>query len=66
MALKSLKECNATFSFEYFREEQDRSRTKLAFGEQDAVWVMRDKQRIPYAAPFPIKVMDAFKKAIAG
>ena len=66
MALKSLKVCNATFYFEYFREEPNHARTKLAYGEQDVVWVMRDKNRMPYAAPFPGKVMEAFQGAIGG
>jgi hypothetical protein len=42
MALKALNTFSATFYFEYFRQEPDGTRIKLAVGEHLAVWVKRD------------------------
>ena len=64
MALKVLRSSSAVFHFEYFRLDPDGTKTKLAFGEQNAVWVVRNNKGKPEPAPFPDKVRDAFKSAI--
>ncbi|MFO8084752.1 MAG: hypothetical protein R6U27_10590, partial [Desulfobacterales bacterium] len=56
---------SVVFHFEYFRQENDGSRTKLAFGEQHNVWVMRDKQGNPFPSNFPQPILESFKKAIS-
>jgi enediyne polyketide synthase len=66
MALKQLKKYSVTFHFEYFRQENDGSRTKLAFGEQQNVWVVRDEKGTPIPSPFPQPVLEKFKHAIEG
>jgi enediyne polyketide synthase len=66
MALKQLKKYSVTFHFEYFRQENDGSRTKLAFGEQQNVWVVRDEKGTPMPSPFPQPVLEKFKHAIEG
>lgn len=64
MALKSLHRCHATFYFEYFQENPEGPRLKLATGRQDVVWIKRDGHRKPTPAPFPARVQAAFEKAI--
>jgi enediyne polyketide synthase len=64
MALKALKTSSATFYFEYFRLEHNSTRVKLAFGEHNAAWVVRDSQGRPSLAPFPAKVQEALQQAI--
>ncbi len=66
MALKQLKKYSVTFHFEYFRQESDGSRTKLAFGEQQNVWVVRDERGKPVPSAFPKPVIDKFESAIRG
>jgi enediyne polyketide synthase len=66
MALKQLKKYSVTFHFEYFRQENDGSRTKLAFGEQQNVWVVRDEKGTPVPSSFPQPVLEKFKRAIEG
>jgi acyl-CoA thioesterase FadM len=65
MALKSLRKHSAIFYFEYFRLEPDRRRTKLAYGQQHAMWVTRDEKNNPVPAVFPQKVLEAFLRAIS-
>ncbi|MCD4719168.1 MAG: SDR family NAD(P)-dependent oxidoreductase [Desulfobacula sp.] len=65
MALKTLTRSRAMFYFEYFRVDQDDTRVKLAYGEQDAIWVTRDKQGNPAPALFPLQVVNALEKAIS-
>jgi acyl-CoA thioesterase FadM/3-hydroxymyristoyl/3-hydroxydecanoyl-(acyl carrier protein) dehydratase len=65
MSLKALKTYSVVLYFEYFRLDPDGTRVKLAFGEHHAVWVVRDSQGKPAPAPFPPKVQDAFRRAIA-
>lgn len=65
MALKKLNVCSAVFYFEYFRIGRDEKRTKLAFGEQHAVWVIRDDKGNPVPAPFPVKVKKDFQRLTA-
>jgi NAD(P)-dependent dehydrogenase (short-subunit alcohol dehydrogenase family)/acyl-CoA thioesterase FadM/3-hydroxymyristoyl/3-hydroxydecanoyl-(acyl carrier protein) dehydratase len=64
MALKLLTKFSVTFHFEYFRQEIDGTRTKLAFGEQQNVWVVRDEKGIPVPSVFPKAVLEKFKIAI--
>ncbi len=64
MALEELKTTGAAFYFEYFRQEPDRSRTKLAHGSQKTVWVKRDSKGAPHPSPFPDKALEAFERAI--
>jgi enediyne polyketide synthase len=66
MALKLLTKYSVTFHFEYFRQEVDGSRTKLAFGEQQNVWVLRDEKGKPVPSAFPKPVIEKFKNAIGG
>jgi acyl-CoA thioesterase FadM/3-hydroxymyristoyl/3-hydroxydecanoyl-(acyl carrier protein) dehydratase len=66
MALKLLTKYIVTFHFEYFRQEGDGSRTKLAFGEQQNVWVVRDDKGMPVPSAFPKPVLEKFKIAIEG
>lgn len=65
MALKEWKRCSATFYFEYFRLEPDGTRVKLAFGEHHAIWVTRGSDRKPVPSPFPSRVQEAFRRAVA-
>lgn len=65
MALKALKQCSAVFSFEYFRQEADGSRLKIAFGEQKSAWVTRARQGEPSLSAFPAKIQQALEQAIA-
>ncbi len=65
VALKTLKVCSVRLYFDFFREDEDGTRTKLAYGEHKAVWVTRDKDRNPVHAPFPDKIRDSFGKIIS-
>jgi enediyne polyketide synthase len=64
LAVKELRACSVAFHVDYFRLEPDGSRVKIAYGMHRAVWVMRDGQGRPMAAPFPDKVRAAFDAAI--
>jgi len=64
MALKGLNTFSATFYFEYFRQEPDGKRLKLAVGEHRAIWVKRDDQGQPIPAPFPQPVLNNFRPVI--
>ena len=66
MALKLLTKYSVTFHFEYFRQEIAGTRTKLAFGEQQNVWVVRDEKGMPVPSVFPKAVLEKFKIAIEG
>jgi enediyne polyketide synthase len=65
MALRALKKHSAIFYFEYFLMDADNARVKLAFGEQNAIWVKRDLNGKPAPAPFPAAVQEALHKAIS-
>lgn len=65
MTLQFLSRGSAVFAFEYFRQEGDGTRVKLAFGEQRAAWVVRSGEGPPVLADFPVKFQQAFQKAIA-
>jgi acyl-CoA thioesterase FadM len=64
LAVKELRACSVTFQVEHFRLEPDGNRVKIAHGMHRSVWVMRDGQGWPVAAPFPEKVREAFDAAI--
>jgi acyl transferase domain-containing protein/NAD(P)-dependent dehydrogenase (short-subunit alcohol dehydrogenase family)/acyl-CoA thioesterase FadM len=64
LGLKELRRCGATFHVDYFRQEPDGARVKIAYGLHRAVWVMRNGQGRPAATPFPDKVRAAFDAAI--
>lgn len=64
MALKVLRRCSAVFHFDFLRCDTDGRQVKLAFGEHQAVWVVRDEAGRPMAAEFPQRVQSAFQKAI--
>jgi enediyne polyketide synthase len=66
MALKLLTKYKVTFYFEYFRQESDGSKTKLAYGEQENIWVVRDEKGTPLPSSFPQPVLEKFKGAIKG
>jgi enediyne polyketide synthase len=66
MALKILTKYKVTFYFEYFRQESDGFKTKLAYGEQENIWVVRDEKGTPVPSPFPQPVLEKFKGAIKG
>ena len=65
MALRTLKSHSAIFYFEYFLMGADNTKVKLAFGEQNAIWVKRDLNGKPVPAPFPAVVQEALHKAIS-
>ncbi len=65
MALKKLTRAHVVLYFEFFREDPDGKRTKLAYGEQTNVWAIRDSKGRPEAAPFPEPVKKAFYQAIS-
>ena len=65
MALRALKKHSAIFYFEYFLMNADNTRVKLAFGEQNAIWVKRDLNGKPVPTPFPPVVREALHKAIS-
>lgn len=64
MALKLLKKYSVIFHFEYFKQEPDGDKTKLAFGEQENAWVVRDTNGKPVPSKFPHAVLEKFKDAI--
>lgn len=64
MALKDLTKCRASLYFEYFRIAKDGSKVKLAYGEQDCLWIVRNQSGKPAPVRFPLPVMEAFEKAI--
>jgi acyl-CoA thioesterase FadM len=64
LAVKELRACSVIFHVDYLRLEPDGSRVKIAHGFHRAVWVMRDDQGRPMAAPFPDRVRTAFNVAI--
>jgi len=66
MSLQSFTKCSVLFYFEYFKEESDGGRLKIAFGEQKAAWVIRSKEGKPSLSAFPTKVQQALLKAIKG
>jgi len=51
--------------FCYFLVNADNTKVKLAFGEQNAIWVKRDLNGKPVPAPFPAVVQEALHKAIS-
>jgi enediyne polyketide synthase len=53
MGLRAVYENGVKLEFEYRRVNPDGSSEKLAFAEQDAVWVVRDADGRPSAAPLP-------------
>ncbi len=61
MSLKSLTKCSAVFYFEYFKQESDGIRIKIAFGEQKIAWVSRSVDGVPSLSAFPIKVQQALR-----
>ncbi len=65
MALKKLTRTHIVLYYEFFREEIDGKKTKLASGEQTNVWVKRDANGNPEASPFPKPLIKAIKRAIA-
>jgi enediyne polyketide synthase len=65
MALKALKRHSAIFYFEYFLMNADDTRVKLAFGEQNVIWVKRDPDGKPVPASFPPVLRDTLREAIS-
>jgi len=64
MALKKLTSAHVVLYFEFFRQEINGNKSKLAYGEQTNVWVKRDSKGKPEAAPFPKPVKKALRQAI--
>ena len=64
MALKSLRTRSVVFHFEYYRIGPDGRRIKLAYGQQRAMWVLRDDHCAPVPGPFPEKLQKALLKAV--
>ncbi|MCP4129671.1 MAG: SDR family NAD(P)-dependent oxidoreductase [bacterium] len=65
MALKGLYENGVKFYFEYFRVEPDGTKTKLAIGEQESVWIKINYD--PYTITpenFPPGVLEFFKSQL--
>jgi len=65
MALKKLTSAHVVLYFEFFRQEINGNKSKLAYGEQTNVWVTRDSNGNPEATPFPKPLEDAFRHAIS-
>jgi enediyne polyketide synthase len=53
MSLIRRYEYGVTLFFEFFRVDSQHQRQKLAYGEQDIIWINRDEQGIPHPAPIP-------------
>jgi acyl-CoA thioesterase FadM len=64
LAVKELRTCSVVFHVDYFRQEPDGSRVKIAYGMHRAVWIRRAKNGRAMAAPFPRRVKAAFDAAI--
>ncbi|SFJ80464.1 type I polyketide synthase [Thermoflavimicrobium dichotomicum] len=60
MSLSKRYEYGAKLFFEYYKLGPDGNRQKLAYGEQDIIWVKRDEYGNPYPAPLP----EVFEKEL--
>ncbi len=58
MGLRAVHENGVRLEFDYSRINPDGSREKLAFSEQEAVWVTRDADGRPAEAPLPAELLD--------
>ncbi len=60
VGVKVLRASSVRMAFEFFRLERDGSRTYLAHGAQELVWVVRDGRGHPVPTPWPDEAMAAF------
>ena len=58
MGLRAVYRRGLKLEFEYSRVSPDGSLEKLAFGEQEAVWTVRDADGRPAAAPLPEELVQ--------
>ncbi|WP_083964053.1 type I polyketide synthase [Shimazuella kribbensis] len=61
MSLAARYEFGVKLFFEYFKLEEDGTKRKLSFGEQDVIWMNRDDKGVFYPANIPLKISDALK-----
>jgi acyl-CoA thioesterase FadM len=64
MALKTLRRCSMVLQFDFFRLNPDNSRTKLAYGTHQAVWVTRDSTGHPIVTSWPTPLLQVFNQKI--
>lgn len=57
--VKSISECGALFSFEFFREQPDGHLEKLHVGQQEAIWACRSEDGTPVPTPWPAAILEA-------
>jgi enediyne polyketide synthase len=62
MGLRAVHQCGVKLEFTYHRVNPDGSSEKLAFSEHNAVWVVRDAQGRPTAAPLPEELVEALRQ----
>ncbi|MCK5831778.1 MAG: SDR family NAD(P)-dependent oxidoreductase [Methylococcales bacterium] len=60
MYIVAIAESGINIRFEYFRQDKDSSRVKLATGSQSIVWAIKDENQNFQAAPLP----EVFKTAL--
>ncbi len=65
MSLLKRYQYGAKLLFEYYKLDADGQKQKLAFGEQDILWVKRDQQGNPIPAALPEAFEEKLKKVPA-
>lgn len=63
MALSGLYENGVELYFEFFREDADGTRTKVAYGDHRAVWMARDARGRSVAKSLPRKLAEPLQQA---
>lgn len=63
MSLKALYRHGADLYFEFFKQEPDGRKTKLAYADHRAVWVQRDQRNNAVAASLPTALRGALWQA---
>lgn len=64
ISTRTVYECGVVFGYEFYRSLPDGSEEKLAVGEQEIAWVIRDKNGKPVSSPLPDKVRDTLESGI--
>jgi acyl transferase domain-containing protein/NAD(P)-dependent dehydrogenase (short-subunit alcohol dehydrogenase family)/acyl carrier protein/3-hydroxymyristoyl/3-hydroxydecanoyl-(acyl carrier protein) dehydratase/acyl-CoA thioesterase FadM len=62
MSLAARYEFGVKLFFEYFKLEENGTKRKLSFGEQDVIWMNRDDKGMLHSANIPLKISEALKK----
>jgi acyl-CoA thioesterase FadM len=62
MVLRTVHAHGMKLEFQYSRQNNDGSSEKLALAEHEAVWVVRDGDERPVAAPLPDELLEVLCK----